>query len=142
MQPTAERKDAEDDCTNTDHRGAETEEENTQKERNEKSGSDPPLQQRPQPADAERQTHDIEIGTTANCRRQGAHRGQLRSDREDCQQEFREHEDHEVRGERGRMQETQRESISDKRQERPGRRRQQRARDSARESGKKVRGRR
>ena len=142
MQPTAEREDTEDDCTNTDHRGTETEEENTQKERNEKSGSDPPLQQRPQPADAERQTHDIEIGTTANCRRQGANRSQLRSNREDRQQQFREHEDREVRGEGRRVQQTQRESISDERQKRPDRGRQQCARHSARESDKKVGGRR
>ena len=63
MQATAKGEDGGDDCTDTGDRGTEAEDENTRDEGGEQSDTDPVLQQRPQPADAESHTGGIKVGT-------------------------------------------------------------------------------
>ena len=102
MQTSSGGEHGEDEGTHTGTANLEPEQETTGKEDGEESDTDPSLEQRPEPANAESYTDRIDVGTGANRGRKSAHGGQLRSHRKDREQEVREHEDREIRSERRR----------------------------------------
>ena len=116
----------------------EPEEQNTSRKRDEKSDPDAPLQERPEAPNAKNHTNRSEVGGRAVRRRQNTHGSQLRSDRKDREQDVREHEDREVRSERGRMQQTQGERVGHGCEQRADGSSEERARHRSRESGEKV----
>lgn len=111
MQAPGKREHGEDERRDTSGTDVEPEHENTGKEHGEECDTDASLHNGPEPADAKRHTDHIEIRTGTNRGRKHPHGRQPGSHRKDGQQEVREDEDHEVRRERRRMQQTQRERV-------------------------------
>ena len=138
MQAFSEGEHGEDEGTHTGATDVEAKQENTGKKDGEESDTDPSLQQRPEPANAESYTDGIEVGGGTSRRRKSAHGGQLQRHREHREQEVRENEDREVLSERRRVQQTQRESVGKRFEQCAHRSSKKHTEHGTRESRKKV----